>query len=76
MKVNVCDVCLKANKLTKATTVTSVKGMPELRLDLCAECRTKIPEKMKEYIKLCHSLMGVTMTDAEIIKIYGGRIKL
>ena len=77
MKISVCDVCLKSDKLTRATTVTSVKGMPELRLDLCAECRDKVPKNMREYIKLCHSvLVGMTMTDAEIVKRYGGRIKL
>lgn len=63
--IKVCDICKKDGKLTETTRYMSVKGMPNLRLDYCESCKSKIPVKMVDYAKLCYSLMGITLTDAD-----------
>lgn len=78
-KVTVCDIC-KSEKgiLVETKRYTSIKGYKELRLDVCDECNKKLPKDLMSYIKLVHKTLnpGMEMTDEDIKKLYGSRIKL
>ena len=78
-KITVCDVCKNQKGILIETKLyTSIKGFGELRLDVCAECNKTLPKDMLSYIKFVHKTLnpGMEITDEEIKKLYGGRIKL
>lgn len=58
MKITVCDRCHKeGKKLVETIRFMKVKNHPELRLDLCDPCMTKIKSfSMKEYVRLAYKL--------------------
>lgn len=69
-KVHVCDICLAEGKLTKTTRYFKVKHRPELRLDYCLGCRSRIPNDMVGYIKLVYSVVHkVELTDERAIEL-------
>lgn len=78
-KVMVCDICKNQKGiLVETKRYVSIKGFSELRLDVCDECNKTLPKDMLSYIKLAIRTLnpGMEMTDEEIKKLYGGRIKL
>lgn len=78
-KITVCDIC-KSQKgiLVETNRRTSIKGFSELRLDVCTECNKALPKDMLSYIKFVNKILNpnMEMTDEEIKKLYGGRIRL
>lgn len=75
-KIMVCDICKKDNKLTESNRYMAIKGMSELRIDYCDNCKNRIPNKMKDYIKFVFGLRNLEVTVEDIVRMYGERIKL
>lgn len=71
MKINICDVCKKQdNKITETEKYLRVKGLTQLRLDICPDCKEKkVPADMKEYIRFVYGLDNIEISDSEIALI-------
>ncbi len=69
--IHVCDVCRSNGKLVETTRYRSVKGRPELRLDVCDACDKTVPKNMTEYVKLVYRTKGVELSDEDAKKIAG-----
>ena len=67
-KITVCDICKKEGKLTETRKYMSVKRRPELRVDYCEGCKSKIPDDMVAYVKFSFGLSGINLTDDEARK--------
>jgi len=68
-KVNVCDICLKEGKLTKTSTYMKVARRPDLRLDYCKGCKSKIPSGLIDYTQFVYRLSGVELSHEEATKM-------
>jgi hypothetical protein len=76
-KIMVCDICKHEGKLTETSRYTRVKGLSELRIDHCDECKKKIPNKMADYVKFVHKIVYHTeLSNEDITRMYHGRIKV
>jgi hypothetical protein len=67
-RIKVCDVCYHEKKLVECNRYFSVKGKPELRLDVCEEHNAstkKLP--MPEYKRLVYKCKGYTEDMIEVM---------
>lgn len=71
MRIDVCDICLSKQKLTKATGHYKVKRHRELRLDYCDSCKSLVPEKYSEYIKHLWKVKWGHEPNAGQLEFYG-----
>lgn len=74
MKITVCDKCRTVKKkLVETTRYWSVKGHPNLRLDLCDTCGAEVkkdyPKITPEYVQYVYKLKGLGKIDLETAKI-------
>ena len=49
-KIRVCDICRKDGKLTESKRYNSLKGHPDLRIDVCDAHKDTAPNNAIEYI--------------------------
>ena len=68
-KVLCCDICKKDGKLTETNKYISVRGKPDLRLDHCPKCKSKIPQNMTKYVIFVYDLHGIKLTESEAKKM-------
>ena len=62
-KINVCDICMKDGKLVQTHQYMKVTSRPDLKLDYCPGCKSKIPEDMTAYVKLVYGTQGIELDD-------------
>jgi len=63
MKITICDVCKKEGKTTETQRRLSVKGHPDLRIDVCdmhsKQIQGKYPRITPEYVQYIYSLNDI-----------------
>ena len=73
-KVNVCDVCLRENKLTARKGKYRLKGHRSLSLDYCADHLKGIPKQRIAYAQYVWQIkFGLTITTTQAKESLGGR---
>ena len=73
MKVKVCDICKKDDKLVKAVGSYTVRNHRGLKIDYCGGCKNKIPNKIAPYTKMVYGILYDTeLTDEEAKKVLKG----
>lgn len=76
-KINVCDICKADGKLVETKIHITMQGPPELELDVCEHCATKVkPLTNIEYVKYVFKLKGIDLTGDKAKSILGKKMKL
>lgn len=66
MKITICDPCKSAGQTIQTSKYMSVKGLPNLRLDVCAK-HNEEAEKMTmvDYVRFVYASHGMKLTETD-----------
>jgi len=66
MKIDVCDVCLREEKLTKRKGGYRLKGHRSLSLDYCANHKKSVPKERIPYVQFVWRIkFGLDITEEQ-----------